>query len=318
MVPAEGERWALNLYSGTPGTILFLLELHHASGNPLYLKEAQEGASLLTGAYLDAGPWLEDAGSSPEDPAVMDPGLYTGQAGAAFVLAETFRAGGGDGYRSGAESLFHAIMASAKKDGEGWAWYGHAPEAASLDIISGSAGIGLGLLYAHDHLQLPGALEGAVEVGRYLVVVTAYYRLTGDDLWLETGKQIVEGLRGTALEIEDYAYHPKWYFALGERATPDMVNEERYVAHLHGAGWVLDGLGKFYQATGHEPARGLGEKLSRYLVKRLSTVDNRHWHTNSQSLIGILELAMATGDQRAMAFAEEHFEFLKRWGTHRG
>jgi len=163
---------------------------------------------------------------------------------------------------------------------------------------------------------MPGE-QGACpfEVGRYLVVATAYYRLTGDDLWLETGKRIVEGLRGTALEVEDYAYHPKWYFALGERATPDMINEKRYVAHLHGAGWVLDGLGKFYQATGYEPARDLGEKLTRYLVRRLSNVDNVHWHTNTQSLIGILELCMATGDQEASAFAEEHFEFLKSWGN---
>ena len=153
------------------------------------------------------------------------------------------------------------------------------------------------------------------EVGRYLVVVTAYYRLTGEKLWLETGKRIVEGLRGTALDVEDYAYHPKWYFALGERATPEMVNEERYVAHLHGAGWVLDGLGKFYQATGYEPARSLGEKLSRYLVKRLAAVDNRHWHTNSQSLIGILDMARATGDREAMEFAEEHLQFLMGWGN---
>lgn len=153
------------------------------------------------------------------------------------------------------------------------------------------------------------------EVGRFLVVVTAYYRLTGDEVWLDTGKRIVDGLWGIALEVEDYAYHPKWYFTLGERATPDMINEERYVAHLHGAGWVLDGLGKFYQASGYEPARNLGVKLNRYLMRRLANVDNRHWHTNSQSLIGILDLAKATSDQESMEFAQNHFEFLKQWGN---
>lgn len=154
-----------------------------------------------------------------------------------------------------------------------------------------------------------------LEIGRFLSAITAYYRLTGDDIWLQTGKRVTDGLRGIALDVEDYAYHPKWYFDLGELATPAMINEKRYVPHLHGAGWVLDGIGKFYQATGYGPAEALGQRLSRYLIKRLSNIDNLHWHTNTQSLIGILDMAMATEDQDAAAFAEEHFELLKSWGN---
>jgi len=55
MVPGEGDGAALNLYSGIPGIILFLLELYHATGDPVYLRDAQDGAFLLQGAFLEFG-----------------------------------------------------------------------------------------------------------------------------------------------------------------------------------------------------------------------------------------------------------------------
>jgi hypothetical protein len=35
------------LYSGSPGVVLFLLELHKATGRPKYLAQAREGAAAL-------------------------------------------------------------------------------------------------------------------------------------------------------------------------------------------------------------------------------------------------------------------------------
>ena len=167
-VPSESDAAALNLYSGTPGVILFLLELYDATGNPIYLKEAQEGAFLLQGAFLESGGGPAAAGSNPEDPTIFDPGLYTGRAGAAFTLAETFR-GGGEMYRMGALSLLDGLMVTGKADSDGLAWYSDGPETASYDIISGSAGIGLSLLYGYETLEFHEALDGAVQAGRYLV-----------------------------------------------------------------------------------------------------------------------------------------------------
>jgi len=169
VVPGEGAGAVLNLYSGTPGVILFLLEMHHATGDPTYLKEAQEGAFLLQGAYLEAGKWLEAAGTGRDDQTVRDFGLYTGRAGAAFTVAETSRASADGTLRPEAESLFHGLMAGAKSPGEGVAWYEGGPETAVYDVIGGSAGIGLSLLYAHESLHLSGALDLAVQAGRYLM-----------------------------------------------------------------------------------------------------------------------------------------------------
>ena len=169
IVPGEGPEAALNLYSGTPGVVLFFLELHHATGDPAYLKEAQEGAFLLQRAFLEGGEWLEAAGAGEGDPTVGDFGLYTGRGGVAFTVAETSRASGGDTFREESELLFNGLMEGARSPGEGTAWYEDGPETAVYDVIGGSAGIGLTLLYAHESLQLSGALDSAVQAGRYLM-----------------------------------------------------------------------------------------------------------------------------------------------------
>ena len=75
-----------------------------------------------------------------------DSGLYSGTAGAAFVLEETHRATGDGRYRDAAKQALTMIHARAQKSGAGVAWTG---ESATNDIISGSAGIGLFLLWAH-------------------------------------------------------------------------------------------------------------------------------------------------------------------------
>ena len=150
------------------------------------------------------------------------------------------------------------------------------------------------------------------DLGGYLVVLTAYYRLTGDELWRKTAERLVDGLRTISADEQDTARFRRFYYGPSDRA--DSTGPD-YVPHLGAAGWVLNGLGKFYRASGYEPARELGEKLSRSLMKRLASMENLHWHTNTQSLIGILELALATSDQEALDFAHEHLEFLKKWGN---
>ena len=56
----------------------------------------------------------------------------------------------------------------ARPLGAGVAWYEGEEESAVYDIIGGSAGIGLTLLYLHETRSQPGALDLAVEAGRLL------------------------------------------------------------------------------------------------------------------------------------------------------
>jgi len=169
VVPGESASAAINLYSGTPGIVLFLLELHHATGESSYLQEAADAAYLLQGAYTEGGGWPAAAGTAPDDPAILDPGLYTGQAGAAFTLLETYKATDNELHLHGTAALLEAILATAQPVGNGVAWFRDTPEDASYDIISGSAGIGLTLLYAHQFFEDPDTLGCATDTGRYLL-----------------------------------------------------------------------------------------------------------------------------------------------------
>lgn len=228
MVPGEGDAASLNLYSGTPGVILFFLELHHATGNPDYLKTALEGSFLLQGAFLEGPGWTRAAGASLDDPVLVDSGLYTGQLGAAFALSETAHATGGQIDPMGAMIMFDAAMVMAQEAGGGVAWYQEDPGTASYDIISGSAGIGLGILYAHERLDFYELLDTAVQAGRYLI---------------EKGRPVGEGL--------------KWPIS--------ESNPRLYPNFSHGTGGVSYFLARLAEVTGEQEFLDASIKGARYL-----------------------------------------------------
>ncbi len=156
--PSQSPADALHLYSGAPGVILFLLELHHATGEEAYLREAEAGARHLSVVAA------ESVGSG----GLPGWGLYTGLAGVVYTLAEVQRVGGDDQVGAATDVLARRLMDDARTLGEGVAWYEGADESAAYDIISGSAGIGLTLLYLHETRGHDGALELASEAGRLL------------------------------------------------------------------------------------------------------------------------------------------------------
>jgi lantibiotic modifying enzyme len=135
------------LYSGSPGVVLFLLEMHRATKEPVYLDDARAGADVLM-ASLDA-----ETGT----------GLYEGLAGIGFTLHEVFRATGDPRYRSGTVKVAELLRQRAKAAGRGIEWDG------TTDIIAGSAGTGLFLLYAARELEAPAYREVARQAGERLL-----------------------------------------------------------------------------------------------------------------------------------------------------
>src|SRR6201999_3043360 len=99
----------------------------------------------------------------PELQAVEASGLYTGLAGAAFVLEETHRATGEGRYRDAATRAITMIHGLAKKTDAGVEWSGRS---ATHDIISGAAGIGLFLLWADRVMDDPSSRALALAAGR--------------------------------------------------------------------------------------------------------------------------------------------------------
>jgi lantibiotic modifying enzyme len=120
-----------DLYSGSPGVLLFLIELHQATGTAEYLSEAKAGAEALL-AQL---------------PNETDAGLYTGIAGVGFTLGELYRATSDARYREAARMVVRLLSERADVVGRGVQWNN------VTDVIGGSAGTGLFLLYAAEALH---------------------------------------------------------------------------------------------------------------------------------------------------------------------
>lgn len=120
-----------SIYSGSAGTVLFLLELAEATGDPSYLEDARRG-----GDYL-AATWLRPATPGPLPPFSFDWGL----AGTAFSLAELWRHNDAAVYRDAALGATKAIADAAKPAGRGVEWSGSPG-------VTADGGVILYLLYA--------------------------------------------------------------------------------------------------------------------------------------------------------------------------
>ena len=173
----------------------------------------------------------------------------------------------------------------------------------------------------NDHVAVP------LDIGRLLGCVTAYYRLTGEQLWLETGRGIVDGLRNIMVDRGSDGFFARSQFGLGERADQGTPEPAVLQEGVQGAGWTCDGLGKFYRATSYEPAREIAEKLSRFIMKRYFTPQgsflprnpsqprSNHFHSHVTALLGMMELALCTGDEERIELALKGYEQAKLDGN---
>jgi len=145
-VPGDPASVALNLYSGTPGIVLFFLQAYDSTGREDYLNDARDGADLLLSKMSG----------------VDGAGLYEGLSGIAFALEETYRASGDTKYRQGFMECLTRIRDGAAGAGAGVEW------SSTTDIISGSAGTGLLLIYAAHETKDSSWLDLAARAGQRL------------------------------------------------------------------------------------------------------------------------------------------------------
>ena len=145
--PLDKKSVNTTLYSGVPGVVLFFLEAHHATADPSYLKDARIGADYLLAAVASE----------------KQTGLYTGLAGIGFALEETYKVTREEKYRDGAKRCVQRLREAAVKSGRGVEW------SEVTDIIGGSAGTGLFLIYAAREWSDTAALELATQAGHRMV-----------------------------------------------------------------------------------------------------------------------------------------------------
>src|SRR5579875_1289628 len=137
------------LYAGTPGPILFFLEAYRYTGNRAFLQQGLLGADALL------------ASISKRDEA----GLYTGLAGSGFTLGEAYLITHDPRFRVGALECIRWLKENAQKSPDGIKWND------ITDIIAGSSGTGLFLLWAAKTLHAAGAEELAAQAGDHLIAI---------------------------------------------------------------------------------------------------------------------------------------------------
>ena len=153
--PKDPQSVNATLYAGTPGVVLFYLEAQAAA------RARNLDAALVDGLTAKARGGVDEllAGLDGEKGA----GLYEGLGGIAFTLEETYKATGDRRYRQGFMKCLDIIRSKAKAAGKGLEW------SAISDIIAGSAGTGLCLLYAAAELSDKTLLDLASRAGDRLI-----------------------------------------------------------------------------------------------------------------------------------------------------
>lgn len=146
-VPGEERPVDSRLYSGGSGIVLFFIELYYATGDTDYLDQACSGSDFL----------LVSLGGE------KDPGFYSGISGIGFALYETYKASNDTKYLDGFRQCLRVLYDTAVEDGQGIQW------GTTTDIISGSAGTGLFLLYAYQETGDSSLLQLASRAGTRLI-----------------------------------------------------------------------------------------------------------------------------------------------------
>ena len=113
------------LYSGSPGVILFFIELSKITGDEAWLDDAKRGADQIIGMAADSANLKGEHGF----------GLYVGYSGVAWVMTALWQATGDQKYRDAVDSFFD--VASEIE--------GATLKSPVYDIISGEAGFGLAI-----------------------------------------------------------------------------------------------------------------------------------------------------------------------------
>ena len=156
------------------------------------------------------------------------------------------------------------------------------------------------------------------DLGRLFAWMALLYSIEGDECYRQLGEAAIAQMLRQSRSRDDYRYFP------GENGTEPKDFE--IVSH----GWTLQGVARFYEATGFAPAERLGKEIARYLKDHSGMFDSNghflyrhqrewgpviHFHHNGNTLLSIAELAAITGDGELASFAKLGYEFARQTGS---
>ena len=220
------------LYHGSSGIVLFLLELHLATGSADALAQA-----------VAAG---EEVAAHLRQVEHLSVGVSRGWPGYAFTMNELARISGRDEFRVVAVRCLDRLRAQASELGAGIGWIepmpfsemtGFTGDRELYDQAVGAAGAGLALLHCHRHGVHPHALDWAVA--------------TADRL-LEVAERTPDGLRWKIMADMPFAF-----------TAPNFS---------HGGAGVGYFLAEAYKVTGDTRYLEAAREAARYVLSRAAEV----------------------------------------------
>lgn len=199
-----------NLYAGSAGIAIFLLELHRATGDQAYLDDA-----LACGH--DLIPYVKAKDTRPC-------AMFSGWGGYAFAFIELYEASGDEAFKSAAELCLKKLEDQSSEAGSGRAWIepmpfsditGFTGDREIYDASVGAAGAGMVYLYALEKGIYPQGLNLAKAVGDRLIEVGepmevgTQWRLMNDMPFPFTAPNFAHGGAGVAYYLARLFEHTK-------------------------------------------------------------------------------------------------------------
>ncbi len=184
-------------------------------------------------------------------------------------------------------------------------------------------------------------------VGRTVSAMTLYMLRDPEGPWRSEIERVVQALSSLAIDKGDYAYFPQGAF-VPDGPRPRLA-EMPIGIWSSLAGWTAQGLSHFYRASGYEPAGQLAGKLARYIAHHgvyygpngeflpNHAGENRsersdmgdtfpfdpgptpgksftHFQHHMVPLLGMLDYALAAGDDEIAQFVRRSFDWAKNKG----
>jgi hypothetical protein len=178
--------------------------------------------------------------------------------------------------------------------------------------------------------------------GRMLNTFTAYYLRDHNPVWKETIERMIQRLNALAVKRDNYCYLPKGGVEVNAKFGPSAEMPTGIAAIEGGVLRLIQGLSKYYKATGYEPARELAARLvifaregsecydaqGRFLFSpaekqrmrlRFSDIDGQqlggHFHSRTLGLLNILDYGLTVGDKEQIDFVRSGFEWARTQGS---
>lgn len=159
-------------------------------------------------------------------------------------------------------------------------------------------------------------------VSRAMNVMQINYLRDRNPFWLTAMQSMTDRLNALSVHKDGTAFmHPGYLFEPNARYTPvwpETIAAKKMTVIEKDCARQIEGLARFYRLTGYEPARELGEKISRFIRQSGchfgadgDFLEPQHFHVHTVTLLNMLELASTIGDQETIAFVRRSYEWAK-------